>query len=240
MTKTTVKNINSLEVFADFSMVEKFNELCATITKEDALKQVNELVKTQAINKIITLKGVNWVQFIDGVIYEQINEDGEPIFKNLKVNDLFILKANKNSTKKVLASDLFVLLECFGCNVLDAELNALEDDTLRKMNVYTKHVPAFKCFTEETRTGNNSLEEQFQIFLDFFYKGAEVPKARKTYIKHLKRQYVTATKNGYKNGNALALLQLVINHAYDCKHNITYEVKSGLTSHKAPKEKANK
>jgi len=235
MKNTTTKNVATLEIFADFPMLEKVNKLVDDgMTKFDALMQVNNIVKSQAVDAIVTVDGINWSQLIDGVIYEQLDDNNEPTFKTLKVSDLFILKANKNSNKSVIKNDLYTMLECFGANILEAELSSIDDETLAKMVVHTKYVPSLECFTCNTCTSINQLEKQFAEFLVYFL-GENAPQAKKTYVKHLKRQYVSANKKGYRNGNALALLQLVINHAYDCKHNIAYEVKSGLASHKAPK-----
>lgn len=234
--KNTTKHVNTLEVMSSFNMLEKFESLVTDgMTQDEALETVNSMVRASATAKITTVNGIKWAQLVDGVLYEQLTLDGETTSKMLRVSDLFILKANSKSTKTVIKSDLFVMLESFGVNLLDAEIDSLDDDTLFKLKVYTKHQPAFECFTCDTCTSNNMLEAQLQEFFNYFYGVDSAPKALKTYVKHLKKMYIKASKEGYKNGNALALLQLIINHAYDCKYGIKYEVKSALASHKAPK-----
>lgn len=233
---TTTTNTNTTTVTANFLMVNEYETLVSNGTSSfDALTTVNNRVKQLAFDTVITKNGILWSALVDGVKYEQLTDTLEPATKMLKVNDVFILKSNKNSYKKVLAGDLYTMLECFGANVLECEISALDDDTLTKMTIYNKYIPALDCFTCDTRTSVNQLEKQMQEFFNYFF-GDKAPKAKKSHVKHLKRQYVLANKNGYRNGNALVLLQLIINHAYDCKHNIQYVVKSGLNSHKAPKE----
>lgn len=232
-------NKNALTITADFDMQERFETLVNNgMDRETALKTVNDAVKIDAFNAIVTKDGVNFPQFIYGVDYEQFDPDNtaDPVqVKRLKVNDIFILKPHKNSYKAVISLDLLTIIEAFGVNLLDGELTALDDETLAKLHIYTKYIPALECFKCETRTSNNKLEEQFQEILKYFY-GDSAPQAKKTYIKHLAKVYLKANKNGYKAGGALNLLQVIIDHAYDCKTGKQYEVKSGLASHKAPKE----
>ena len=233
---TTTTNTNTTTINADFLMVNEYETLVSKGSNStDALTTVNNRVKQLAFDTVVTSSGILWDKIRDGARYEQLTDTLEPTFKTLKINDIFILKSNKNSYKKVLAQDLYTMLECFGVNILECELSSIDDDTLAKMNVYTKYIPEFDCFTCDTSTSVNQLEKQLQEFFTYMF-GENAPKAKKSHVKHLKRQYVLANKNGYKNGNALVLLQLIINHAYDSKHNIQYVVKSGLNTHKAPKD----
>lgn len=232
-------NKNTLTVTAEFNMVEQYETLVSNgMAGEDALKTVNDIVKKDAFGYIVNKAGVNWQQLINGVIYEQLTEDLQVDIKPLKVSDIFILKTNKNSYKVVIPADLFTFVESFAVNILDAEITALNDETLAKLHIYTKYMPNLECFKCETRTSNNMLEKQFQELLNYFYSNdtTKAPQAKKTYIKHLAKMYLKANKNGYKAGNAINMLQLIIDHAYDCKIGKQYEVKSGLASHKAPKE----
>jgi hypothetical protein len=221
---------------------EKANALINKgISLLESVEIVNGTMRQTAVNEVITANGIRWDILVYGVMYEVLTVtdgkiDEETAFKPLKVSDCFILKANKNSNKTVIPSKLLTLVKAFGINVTDAKYGDLADDTLPKMVTYTKYNTEYECFTCETSTSVNQLEKQFQIFLDIFM-GENVAKSRKTYVKHLKEQYVKAVTDGYKNGNEVALLQLIINHAFDATIGKLYTVKSGLEAHKKPKEK---
>lgn len=229
-------------ITADFDMLEKVNALKADgMTTAEAVEAVNNTIKQKAVNVIVTANGFEWEKLIYGVIYETLvlndgNIDDETVFKALKVSDCFILKANKKSTKSVLPVKLLTLVKAFGVNVTEAKYTELADETLPRMYTYTKYDVKYDCFTCETKTSVNQLEKQLGIFLEYFFK-ENAPKARKTYVKHLKEQYIKAVTDGYRNGNEIALLQLIINHCYDCVTAKEYTIKSGLEAHKKPKEK---
>lgn len=231
------KSVKTLEILAKFPMKNEYEKLIENGTShDDALKNVNDRVKFVAVNTIVNGKNVNINQLVDGVQYEQLAENGDTIFKMLRVNDIYILKANKNSKKLVLNADIVTLLECFGCNLLDAKLEDIKDDTLLKLKVHTQYIPSLSCFTCDTRTSINQLEKQLQeIFTTLL--GENAPQVKKTYVRHLKEQYTIANADGYKNGNILVLLQLIINHAFDTRYAVQYVIKSGLTTHREIKSK---
>lgn len=232
------KSVKTLEIMAKFSMKNELEKLVKSgMSKDDALKNVNERVKLVASNKLINNNIVDFNQLVDGVQYEQITETGEPIFRMLKVNDLYILKANKHSKKIVLNGDIVTLLECFGCNLLSAKLDEIGDDTLLKLKVYTKYQPALECFTCETSTSINQLEKQLDSIFVALLGEENAPKVKKSIVRHIKEQYTIANADGYKNGNILTLLQLIVNHAFDARYDVQYVVKSGLNSHKEIKSK---
>lgn len=231
------KSINTLEILANFPMTDELAKLVANgMNHDDALKNVNDRVKFVAVGKVVNGKNVNLSQLVDGVQYEQLAENGDTIFKMLRVNDIYILKANKNSKKLVLDKNITTLLECFGCNLLDAKLDDIADESLLRLKVHTQYIPSLSCFTCDTRTSVNQLEKQLNEILVTLL-GENAPQVKKSYVRHLKEQYTIANENGYKNGNILVLLQLIVNHAFDCRYSVEYVIKSGLNSHREIKSK---
>lgn len=243
MKKNLTYHENTTILTADFDLHEKVNALMAEgLTAFESVETVNNTMKQLAINTVVTADSIKWNNIVYGVIYETLDfADGEisdeTVFKALKVSDMFILKANKNSTKSVLPTKLLTLVRAFGVNVTSSKYTDLADETLPKLMSYAKYDVKYDCFTCETKSSVNQLEKQFDVFLKFFFGNDTEIKARKTYVKHLREQFVKAITDGYRNGNEIALLQLVINHSYDCAIGKEYTVKSGLDAHKKPKEK---
>ena len=233
MAKTMKKCEKTVEVMANFDLVKKFETLVSNgIDKDTALKTVNTEVETLAIEKVVTSNCVNFDQLINKVYYEQLRSDLTPCFRLLKANNLFILKANKKSNKIKLSDESITLLTVFGANLLDNKLDTL-DESILKIKRYARAKAEFDCFTCETCTSKNKLEEQLQVIFDTMCEGI---KAKKSYVTHLQECYIKANEYGYKNGNEIVLLQLAIEHAFDCKYSVKYNIDSKLTIHKSPKE----
>ena len=243
MKKNITYHENTTFVTVDFDINEKVNALVADgTTLFDAVEMVNSITKNLAVAEIVTADGIKWDKLVYGVIYPVATlDDGqlteENSFKAVKVSDCFILRANKNSEKTVVPSKLLTLVKAFGVNITTAKYTDIADDTLPKLISYAKFNNIYDCFTCETCTSVNQLEKQFDIFLKFFFGNDTEIQARKTYVKHLKEQYIKAVTDGYRNGNEIALLQLIINHAYDNATRKEYTIKSGLDAHRKPKEK---
>lgn len=238
MSKTVKRCEKTMDVLASFSMKEKVENLVkGGATLDKAIEVVNAEVNNLAFDKVVDKKVVNWLQLVDKVFVEQVNDNLDTTFIPLKVSKVVILKKNKNSKKIVLDSKVKTLISVFGANLLDNEIESLKDETLPMLKRYIKLDKKFECFTCETRTSNNKLEEQLQVIFDLLV-GENVIKAKKTYVTHLQKCYIKATESGYKAGNEMIVLQLVINHAFDARYNIKYNVESRLEVHKAPKENA--
>lgn len=243
MKKNLTYHENTVIITVDFDLNEKVNALVASgETLVNSVEMVNNTVKNLAIAEIITADGIKWDRLVYGVIYPiAVIEDGELTeensYKAVKVSDCFILRANKNSEKTVIPSKLLTLVKAFGVNITESKYSDIADDTLPKLVSYAKFNNIYDCFTCDTKSSVNQLEKQFDIFLKFFFGNDTEVKARKTYVKHLKEQYIKAVTDGYRNGNEITLLQLIINHAYDTATRKEYTVKSGLDAHRKPKEK---
>ena len=243
MKKNITYHENTTFITVDFDINEKVNALVADgTTLFDAVEMVNSITKNLAVAEIVTADGIKWDKLVYGVIYPVATlDDGqlteENSFKAVKVSDCFILRANKNSEKTVIPSKLLTLVKAFGVNITESKYSDIADDTLPKLISYAKFNNIYDCFTCETKTSINQLEKQFAIFLEYFFGKDNAPQARKTYVKHLKEQYIKAVTDGYRNGNEIALLQLIINHAYDNATRKEYTIKSGLDAHRKPKEK---
>lgn len=232
-------------VEVEYNINEKINALVTEgETLVNAVEMVNNTTKAHATSVIFEGAKINWEKLIYGVFYPVATlEDGKLVedteVKRLSVNDCFILKANKKSTKTVVPSKILTLVRLFGVNLVSNKYTILEDETLANLVIHKKYniVGAqYDCFTCETANSVNQLEKQFAILLEYFFGKDNAPKARKTYVKHLREMYVKAINDGYRNGNEINLLQLIINHAYDNAIGKEYIVKSGLDAHRAPKE----
>lgn len=223
------------KLFENFENFEKLEKSA----KMHAINSINEQSLNDAIATIYTKDGIKWAKLVEGVTYDTLVIDDsnniDVAIKTVKVGDVFILKANSKSSKHVIPGDLYTMLECFGVNLSNAYFNTL-DNAIAKMHVYAKYIPTMECFVNETCTSNNQLEKQLNEFITYFYGENTDIKAKKCYVVHLKQQFTKVTNTGYRNGNAINLLQLVINHVADCKNNTVYVAKSGLNSHKAPKD----
>lgn len=223
-------------ITADFDMVKKYNDLVKKGESiEDALKVVNGMVKTMAVNSVKNGNHVDEQKIVDLVQYQQIDVNGEFYFKEVKAGDVFIKQENKKSNKVKVAQSRYCTLNAYGVNMSDAKLSDLADGVLGALKVYTQYLPDIDCFTCDTRTSNNMLEKQLQVFADEIL-GENSVKITKHYSNHLKEEYVKATKKGYKIGDEIALLQLIYEHIRTCKNGIRYAVTSKLNAHKAPKE----
>ena len=237
MSKTVKRCEKSMDILAGFSMGDKVNNLVkGGKSVDDAVKVVNAELFKIAFNSVVNNKVVNWLQLIDKVFVEQVDENLETTFRPLKINQVVIIKKNSKSTKILLDGKIKTLLSVFGANLLDNKLDTLGDDTLPKMKRYIKTDKKYECFICPTCISNNKLEEQFQVIINELV-GENVIKVKKTYVTHLKECYIKATEEGYKVGNEGVVLQLVINHAFDAKYNVKYSITSGLEVHKEPKTK---
>lgn len=235
MAKTIKRCEKTLDVMSTFSMKEKVENLVkGGATLDKAVKVVNSELNKVAFDKVVNNGVVDFLQLSDKVYVEQIDENLDTYFAELKVNKIVIIKKNSKSTKILLPSKVKTLLTVFGANILDNKLALIGDESLPLMKRFVKIDKKFDCFLCDTCTSNNKLEEQLQVIFNELF-GENVIKAKKTYVAHLRESFVKAIPDGYKNGNELALLQLVLNHSFDAHYNIKYTVKSGLETHKEPK-----
>lgn len=185
-----------------------------------------------------------WEKLIDGVKYYTIDTEADTEAEAVKektvlVRDCFCKKKTKNSTKAVVDSVLYAMVTTIGNNfgVAFAEDHK---EVISMLRVYTKFSNAPKCFFEDTCHSNNSLERQLQVITDTMYGKAEAVKIKKMYVVHAKDTFVKTTKDGYKMGNEIALLQILVDHIADCKNGKKYIFTSKLDGHKEVKDKNDK
>jgi hypothetical protein len=159
--------------------------------------------------------------------------------KFVLVRDIFCKKKTKNSTKAVIDPMLYAMVTTIGNNfgIAFAENHK---EVVSMLKVYTRFSNAPKCFFEDTCASNNSLERQLQTIADTMYGKADTVKIKKMYVVHAKDTFIRATKNGYKNGNEIALLQILVDHIADCKNGKKYTHTSKLDGHKEVKDKNDK
>ena len=237
---------------------EKFLKNIEFMDKESAEAQriaTNEEAKSNCIKLLRMTAEKNPTTFFNWAIktpehfeYFQISENyNDPekavTVKTVKMSDIFALKKTKNSAKIPLTegqfSQLYCTLEAFGAN-LSEEYFSTKSDTPALLKVYLK----FAGLEPHTFNGKsiNALEKQLQIIFNTMLGADEfTPKAKKMYVRHLSEMFTRAIRttdrySGYKNGNAIQLLQLVVEHARDAKNGVNYGINSGLACHKAPIE----
>ena len=235
--KTTKTYHENATFLTDENIVERFNALITTGANiDDVVENLNNDSKKQAALMMID-KPIKWDKLLYGVYYQIINpDDTESVdFKKLMMFDCFVLKLNKKSYKQLIPTKILNRLKVFAVNVANNKRLALDDSTLKALKVNARINELEKCFYCDTAHSINSLEEQFQVIASLML-GENAPKMRKTYVRHLIEQFTIAYTDGYKNGNEIKFLQLVVNHLYDCATGKQYENKSGLDLHRVPKE----
>ena len=199
---------------------------------------VNKKYHAEAVASMWSGNNFDWTSMVNGVTYPVIDpEAAENILKHklLTVRDCFCLRKTKNSTKAVLPGTLFGMVAQMGLNMGQA-FDSDHAEAVAMLKVYTKFTSAPAVFFEETATSNNSLERQLQVIADSLL-GADAVKIKKAYAVHAKDCFIRATREGYKNGNEIALLQVLVEHIRDCKNGVKYVHKSGLEGHRDPEAK---
>lgn len=241
--KNTEKNYhkNSVIIDANGNLIDNVNIAVKDgKTLAQAIEEVNNGEKMKAFNQFFDGKVYNWALLTYGIYYANVNDDNtEVVTKKLSVNDCCILKANKKSYKALIPTKILTPVKVFGVNVADAKrLNiGIDDGTITKLAVNAKYNITEECFTCDTCTSINQLEKQMQYICNTMY-GNDFVKIKKSYVRHLVEQFTKAINDGYRNGNEIALMQLIVNHTYDAIINKVYDNKSSLEMHRKPKENA--
>ena len=257
-TKTTTTETKTPEVQTMERLLTAYMDKTTTnpdVNKSELCEELNKTAKGEVLATLYKGDAVKWDVLLSDVQYPQINPenpDNDVVWKSVKVSDLFGIKTNKNSTKLALTahpSHLFALLNVFGGNLCDSFHTSME--TACTLRVFAKYTDAPKCFFADDAKGtdpksNSQLEKQLQTICDTLW-GADAVKVRKSHVVHLKAQFVRthaikATKDGktygYSNGNEVALLQLVLNHARDAHKGInSYDHNGKLSAQREPKTK---
>lgn len=184
-----------------------------------------------------------WDALVNGVVYYGIDTDAENdadavVEKFVAVRDVFCLRKTKNSTKSVVDSVMLGMVAQFGIN-LGMNFADSHTDAVSMLKVYAKFTDAPKCFFGENPSSNNAMEKQLQVIADSML-GKDAVKIKKMYIAHIRDTFIRANADGWKNGNEIALLQVLVNHIADAKIGKVYKHDSKLMGHKAPKENENK
>ena len=184
----------------------------------------------------------NWESMVKGVAYPFIDvedKDAEIVKSKLvMVRDCFCLKKSKNSNKNTMSNVMLGMVAQFGLN-LGMNFADSHAEAVSMLKVYTKFTDAPKVFFSENPSSNNSLEKQFQVIADSML-GKDAVKMKKCHVVHAKDSFIRANAKGYKNGNEIALLQIIVDHIRDAKCGKVYNHDSKLMGHKAPKEKNTK
>lgn len=204
--------------------------------------KLNEEAKKTAVLSMISGNVPKWDKVLSGVKYPQIDPTSESMMteKSVLMRDLFAIKTNSKSYKISLSEQpnaLFASLSMFGHNVCESYHASMESACTLKVLCKFTDTPKVFFADESTKydpTSNNGLEKQLQVLADtIFGAGIQIRKANAT---HLKAQFTKVTNAGYKNGNEIALLQLVVNHIQDAKSGYyKYGVDSKLSCHKEKK-----
>lgn len=220
--------------------------MTATADLVEVAHKLNEEERKTAVLSVISGNTPKWDKILDGVLYPQFDptaKESGMSFKALRMADVFGIKTNSKSIKLSLSAQpesLFAMLNVFGSNLCDSFHLSMESACTLK--VFTKYTDAPKCFfsDDERKTdakSNSQLESQLQTICNTIF-GKDAVKIRKAHAVHLKAQFVKATAKDYRNGNEIALLQLVVNHAQDSKRGTnSYTHNSKLSAHKEPKKK---
>lgn len=210
---------------------------------------VNKSALSGAIASIYPVGGkIDWNRMIDGIEYPVIiipdDPDGLPTAKMRVVRsaDVFCVKPNAKSTRRAIPGDLFAMISTFGGNI-SKEFTS-DREGVATLRTFCKYTSVPNCFFDDDKTGRKadsigSLESQFQAILDTM-TGAGTIKAKKCYVRHLSDTFNKTIKTGYRNGNEVSLLQVILDHAKDAKTGKTYAVKSSLTVHKDPEKSKGK
>ena len=208
----------------------------------EVAETLNKKFLAEAVSTLWDGNTFKWNELINGVAYPCIdteNKDTEFVKdKFVLVRDCFCMRKTKNSTKAVLDSVILGMVAQFGVNLGFAFADE-HKEVVSMLKVYTKFTDAPKCFFGDTCTSNNSLEKQLQVIADTML-GKGAVKIKKMHVTHAKDTFIRATKNGYKNGNELALLQILVNHIADAKNGKVYKHDSKLIAHKEVKDKSDK
>ena len=208
--------------------------------------KLNTKYKLSAIRSMMDGNSPKWDKVLSGVTYPQIDLEAKenPIKeKSVKMSDIFGIKTNSKSIKLALTAQpdsLFAMLNVFGSNICDAFHADLESAC--NLRVFTKYTDAPKCFFADEAKGTDpksktQLEKQLQTITDTIF-GKDAVKIRKAHVAHLEASFTKATTADYRNGNEIALLQLIVNHARDAKNGKNAYTNNGkLSCQREPKTK---
>lgn len=245
---TTATTADKITARANLAMRDDNGELFANCA--DRLEKVNADLKRSACSVAVAVDGaIQWGKLVDGVVYFRftVDDDGtaKPHKVELKVSDVLCKKETANSTKTAIPSDLFKLFAVFGGNLSDHHTAEIAEyvDTLKRYNKYLlddklsyfyKAEPTKEGERTADPTSKKSLERQLQYISDTIL-GENFVKIRTADIAHLSAEFNKVTKKGWKNGNEIALIQLIVEHIRNARNDIKYTKKSALDIHKAVK-----
>lgn len=246
----TINHENALAIIANTESTQAEKHLANFIvaihgknnTEAEAVAEaMNKKSLAEAVSTLWNGEKFDWTKFVDGVKYLYINTEADTeaeaiTEKAVLVRDIFCKKLSKNTTKKLVDPMLYAMVTTLGNNMGIAFAND-HKEVVSMLKVYTKFTDAPKCFFGENASSNNAMEKQFQIIMDTMLGAENAPKAKKMYVTHAKDTFIRANKDGYKNGNEIALLQIIVDHVADCKNGKNYKFISKLDGHKEIKPK---
>ena len=240
----TVANANAILADANATMKEKTLSryvVGVSVADADAVAVAKSVTDTNlhlAIASLWNADSFRWDSLVDGCKYFAIDADAENdadavVEKIVLVRDVFCMRKTKNSTKSVLDSVMLGMVAQFGVN-LGMNFADSHADAVSMLKVYAKFTDAPKCFFGENPNSKTSLNKQVQVIADSML-GKDAVKMLKSHVQHIMDSFIRVNADGWKNGNELALLQVIVNHVADAKNGKTYKHDSKLMGHKAPK-----
>lgn len=217
----------------------------------DICEELNEQSKTTAISTIVKGNTIDWYAFLLGVSYPVLDlsntTDPETTTKELKVSDFLCIKANKKSNKIQMDGLLSSLLDMFGGNICTEYHSARSADSGLSLLWLSKYTTDLDGFKAENPHSIGSMEKQLQTICNTLFTAELAPVIRKSHVRHLSDRFNVATRynaekgTGYRNGNAIALLQEVVYHARDAKNGVkVYGVAGRLECQREDKPTAKK
>lgn len=251
MFKSNLSVENAVAILSDANANAKEKTL-AKYVKNLSVADADAVAVANAINQhnlsvaVSTLWDGNtfrWDALVNGCKYFAIdanadNDADAVVEKSVAVRDVFCMRKTKASTKSVLDSVMLGMVAQFGIN-LGMSFADSHADAVAMLKVYAKFTDAPKCFFGENPSSKTSLNKQVQVIADSML-GKDAVTMRKSHVQHIMDSFIRANADGYRNGNELALLQVIVNHVADAKVGKVYKYDSKLMGHKAPKEKVSK
>lgn len=208
----------------------------------DAVAVADAIAKSNLSVAVSTLWNgdkFRWDAMVDGCKYFAIDTNAETdadavVEKVVFVRDVFCMRKTKASTKSVLDSMMIGMVAQFGINLGMAFADS-HADAVSMLKVYCKFTDAPKVFFGENPNSKTSLNKQLQVIADTML-GKDAVKMLKCHVTHIMDTFIRANADGWRNGNEIALLQVIVNHIADSKGGKVYKHDSKLMAHKAPKE----
>lgn len=214
----------------------------------DLLAELNDDSKAVAVRSIVKAENgsavIDWYAFMLGVTYPVLTgDDTDPVaYKALKVADFLALKANSRSKKFTIDPTLYTLLDLFGGNICTEYHKTRESSALVDLLYLSKYTTDLDGFKAENPASIGSMEKQLQTICNTLFTADHAPTIRKAHVRHLSDRFNKATRynaekgTGYTNGNAISLLQEIIEHAKNAHDGVkVYGVNGRLECQKSDK-----